>query len=84
MANQTYFDDIGVGIELPTIPNPVITRKPVRYARASGDFPKVRYDQEGTARTSWGRIIVHLTFKAGCMARIASTSKRAIATAVSG
>ena len=72
MPEQTYFEDVEIGMELPSIPKPVTNRKLVKYAGASRDYSEAHYDLETTTRGKWGRIIVHGMLKAGCIAQMAT------------
>ncbi|HAL46302.1 MAG: hypothetical protein FI707_01065 [SAR202 cluster bacterium] len=72
MANQMYFEDVEIGMELTPIPKPVTTRKLVKYSGSSRDFNEIHYDQESTAKTMWGNVIVQGMLKAGCLAHLAT------------
>ena len=72
MHEQTFFEDVEAGADLPPLPKPVSTRKLVKYAGASRDFNEIHYDQESTSKTMWGQIIVQGMLKAGCMAQLAT------------
>jgi hypothetical protein len=54
MPEQTYFEDVEVGMELPSIPKPVTNRKLVKYAGSSRDYPEAHYDLATTKNGKWG------------------------------
>ena len=44
MGEQTYFEDIEEGTELPTLRKDPTTHQLVKYAGASGDYYQIHYD----------------------------------------
>ena len=45
MANQTFFEDIEEGSEVPTVRKDPTTQQLVKYAGASGEYYQIHYDK---------------------------------------
>ena len=72
MPGQLYFEDVEVGMEVPSLSKRATTRQLVKYAGASRDFSEIHYDQERGSKSMWGRIIIHGMLKAGFLAQLAT------------
>ena len=46
MNQNLYFEDIKIGMEIPTIKKNPTTQQLVKYAGASGDFYQIHYDMD--------------------------------------
>ncbi len=63
MADQTYWDDVNEGDEIPELKKNCSTQQLVQWAAASGDFYQVHYDVNFAKNTGLDNIIVHGALK---------------------
>ena len=63
MAEQTYWEDVSVGDEIPTLQKNCSTQQLVVWAGASGDYYQIHYDQTFAKETGLDGIIVHGALK---------------------
>jgi acyl dehydratase len=59
MTKQIYYEDIGVGSELPTLIKHPTSRQLVKWAGVSGDYYEIHYDNDFAKSTGLPGIIVH-------------------------
>ena len=59
MAEQVYYEDIGVGSELPALVKYPTTMQLVKYAGASGDYYQIHYDKDFAVANGLSGVIVH-------------------------
>jgi acyl dehydratase len=60
---MTYFEDVEVGMALPTLEKTPTTRQLVMYAGASGDFYPIHYDLEIARESGIPNVILHGALK---------------------
>ncbi len=65
MADQTYFEDIEDGDELPALDKRPDTRQLVMWAGASGDLNPIHYDKDFALKRGLPGVVVHGQL-AGC------------------
>jgi acyl dehydratase len=63
MAEQTYFDDVEEGTELPTLRKDPTTQQLVMYAGASGDYYQIHYDLDFAKANGLPNVILHGALK---------------------
>lgn len=63
MADQTYFDDVNEGDEIPSVTKNCSTQQLVVWAGGSGDFYQIHYDLNFAKSTGLDNIIVHGALK---------------------
>ena len=63
MSEQTYFEDVEEGMELPTVEKNPTTQQLVKYAGASGDYYQIHYDQEFAKANGLPNVILHGALK---------------------
>ena len=61
--NQTYFEDVEVGSDVPTLRKDPTPQQLVKYAGASGDFYQIHYDVEYANNNGLPGIILHGALK---------------------
>ena len=61
--NQTYFEDVEVGADVPTLRKDPTPQQLVKYAGASGDFYQIHYDVEYANNNGLPGIILHGALK---------------------
>ncbi|MCH2310085.1 MAG: dehydratase [SAR202 cluster bacterium] len=61
--NQTYFEDVEIGSEVPTLRKDPTPQQLVKYAGASGDFYQIHYDVEYANNNGLPGIILHGALK---------------------
>lgn len=59
MPQQIYYEDVEVGMTLPTMVKHPTTRQLVKWAGASGDFYEMHYDKDFAQRTGLPTVLVH-------------------------
>ena len=59
MPDQVYWDEVGVGAEIPPLRKNCSTRQLVMWAGAAEDFHPIHYDQAFAKDAGLGGIIVH-------------------------
>ena len=70
MSEQVYFEDVAVGMELPTLQKDPTTQQLVKYAGASGDYYQIHYDQEFARANSLPNVILHGALKNAFLGQI--------------
>ncbi len=63
MSEQTYFEDVEEGMELPTVEKTPTTQQLVKYAGASGDYYQIHYDQGFAKANGLPDVILHGALK---------------------
>ena len=63
MNQNLYFEDIKVGMEIPTIKKNPTTQQLVKYAGASGDFYQIHYDMDYAKNNGLPGVILHGALK---------------------
>lgn len=63
MAEQTFWEDVSVGDEIPSLQKNCSTKQLVVWAGASGDYYQIHYDQAFARETGLDGIIVHGALK---------------------
>ena len=63
MINQTFFEDIEEGSEVPTIQKDPTTQQLVKYAGASGDYYQIHYDKAYALNNGLPDVILHGALK---------------------
>ena len=63
MANQTFFEDIEEGSEVPTVRKDPTTQQLVKYAGASGDYYQIHYDKAYALNNGLPDVILHVALK---------------------
>ena len=63
MPDQTYFEDVSVGDEIPELKKEPSTQQLVQWAAGSGDFYQIHYDTAFAQNTGLDGIIVHGALK---------------------
>ena len=63
MANQTFFEDIEEGSEVPTVRKDPTTQQLVKYAGASGDYYQIHYDKAYALNNGLPDVILHGALK---------------------
>ena len=63
MANQTYFEDIEEGSEVPALRKDPTTQQLVKYAGASGDYYQIHYDKAYALNNGLPDVILHGALK---------------------
>lgn len=63
MADQTYFEDVNEGDEIPSLTKNCSTQQLVVWAGGSGDFYQIHYDLNFAKSTGLDNIIVHGALK---------------------
>ena len=59
MAKQIYYEDVEVGMDLPTMVKHPTTRQLVKWAGASGDYMELHYDKDVALKAGLPGVIVH-------------------------
>ena len=60
---QTFFEDVDVGQQLPTLVKTCTPRQLVQWAAASGDFYEIHYDLDHARRLGHPGLLVHGALK---------------------
>ncbi len=63
MAQQTYFEDVKEGEEIPKLVKNCSTQQLVLWAAGSGDFYQIHYDKDFAQSTGLKGLIVHGALK---------------------
>ena len=64
MGGQVFYEDVEVGLEIPTLTKHPTTRQLVKWAGASGDFYEVHYDKDFAKSQGLDGVILHGRLKA--------------------
>jgi len=67
---QIYFDDIEVGMTLPTLTKQPTKQQLVMYAGASGDFYPIHYDLEFARSVGLDEVILHGALKSAFLGQL--------------
>ena len=59
MVKQLRYEDIAVGMEIPSLVKHPTTRQLVKWAGASGDYNELHYDNEFAKKQGLPSVIVH-------------------------
>lgn len=59
MKKQIYYEDVEVGMELPTLVKHPTTRQLVKWASAGNDFVEIHYDKDAALAAGLPGVIVH-------------------------
>jgi acyl dehydratase len=70
MAKQLYYEDVEVGMELPTLVKCPSSRQLVMWAGASGDYYEAHYDKDFAQGVGLPGTIVHGRLKAAFLAQL--------------
>lgn len=70
MAQQLFFEDVQVGVQLPKLTAQPTTESLVRYAAAADDYSRIHYDDAYARMRGFSGVIVHGLYKAACSARM--------------
>ena len=70
MDEQLFIEDVGEGMELPTLEKNPTTRQLVMYAGASGDFYQIHYDQEFARANGLPSVVLHGALKCAFLAQL--------------
>ena len=62
-CQETYWEDINEGFEIPSLTKEATTRQLVQYAGASGDFYEIHYDKDFAIDTGLSGVIIHGALK---------------------
>jgi acyl dehydratase len=60
---QFYYEDVEVGLELPSLKKDPSTQQLVKYAGASGDFYQIHYDKDFALKNHLPGVILHGALK---------------------
>jgi len=70
VGQQVYFEDVSVGLELPTLRKHPTRRQLVMWAGASGDFYEIHYDTEFARKNKLDDVVVHGRLKASFLGQL--------------
>ena len=70
MSRQLYYEDVEVGMELPTLIKKPTTQQLVKWAGASDDYYEIHYDRDFAQSTGLPGIIVHGRLKSSFLAQL--------------
>ena len=70
MAKQVFYDDVEVGMEIPSLVKTPSTRQLVMWAGASGDYYEIHYDKDFALKNGLPGIIVHGRLKAAFLGQL--------------
>ena len=70
MDEQLFIEDVGEGMELPTLEKNPTTRQLAMYAGASGDFYQIHYDQEFARANGLPSVALHGALKCAFLAQL--------------
>lgn len=71
MANQTYYEDVQEGAELPPlVKGPIRLIDLVKYAGASDDYAEIHFDREVATRNTFPDVILHGMLKTAWLAQM--------------
>jgi len=69
VGQQTYFEDLQEGKELPALTDEITTQQLVWWAAASGDFYQIHYDKDYALGNNLPGVIVHGALKHAIIGR---------------
>ena len=72
MAEQVYFEDVGVGSDIPALVKHITRQQLVRWAGASKDFFELHYDKEFARASGYEDVLVHGRLKAALLGQLLS------------
>ena len=70
MAKQIFYEDVEVGMEIPTLVKRPSTRQLVMWAGASGDYYEIHYDKDFALEKGLPGVIVHGKLKASFLGQL--------------
>lgn len=70
MTNETLYEDVNVGTELPSLIKHPTTRQLVMWAGASGDFMEIHYDKDLAIANNLPGVIVHGALKSAFLGQM--------------
>ena len=70
MMEQVYFEDVDVGMEIPSLIKHPTTRQLVMWAGGSGDFFELHYDKDFAINRGFDGVIVHGRLKAAFLGQV--------------
>lgn len=69
-GHQLYFEDVGVGDQIPPLTKHPTTRQLVMYAGASDDYVPIHYDKDLALAAGHRTVIVHGALKSAFLAQM--------------
>ena len=70
MAEQLYYEDVEVGMEIPPLVKHPSTCQLVKWAGASGDFYEIHYDKDFAQAAGLPGVIVHGRLKSAFLGQL--------------
>ena len=70
MAEQLFYEDVEVGMEIPPLVKNPTTRQLVKWAGASGDFYEIHYDKDFATAAGLPGVIVHGRLKSAFLGQL--------------
>lgn len=70
MAGQLYYEDVGVGAEIPPLRKHPSSRQLVMWAGVSGDFYEIHYDKDFAKGRGLPGVIVHGKLKSSFLGQL--------------
>ena len=70
MSRQLYYEDVEVGMELPSLIKKPTPQQLVKWAGASDDYYEIHYDRDFAQSTGLPGIIVHGRLKSSFLAQL--------------
>jgi len=70
LAKELLYEDVEVGIEIPSLVKESTTQQLVRWAGASGDFYQIHYDKDFAISTGLPGVIIHGALKSAWLGQL--------------
>lgn len=70
MAKQVYYEDVDIGMEIPSLTKSPSKRQLVQWAAASGDFYELHYDKDFAQGMGFPDVLVHGKLKFGFLGQM--------------
>ena len=70
MAKEVFWDDVEVGLEIPTLKKSAPNRQLVKWAGASGDFYEIHYDKDYALGNNLPGLIIHGALKSAWLGQL--------------
>jgi len=70
LAKELFYEDVEVGIEIPSLVKESTTQQLVRWAGASGDFYQIHYDKDFAVSTGLPGVIIHGALKSAWLGQL--------------
>ncbi|HEX76939.1 MAG TPA: dehydratase [Dehalococcoidia bacterium] len=70
MAKQLYYEDVEVGMEVPTLEKKTSSRQLVMWAGASEDYNEIHYDKDFALGRGLPGVIIHGRLKAAFLGQL--------------